>query len=244
MKSKVSARHIFMNLRLNKLAEMVDPGSRLADIGTDHAYLPIKLVQEGKVAFAIASDVAAGPLQNAKTDIAEAGLGQQIETRLGSGLETLKDEDRIDTVVIAGMGGKLMVSLLEEAAGRGKYYPTLILEPNIGENRVRQWLEEHDYQIVAEDLVAESGHTYELIKAKQTGKKHSLTAKEKDFGPLLLKQKGPVFLAKWTRQLAYYQQLLANLNKAKQKDADRIADLERLIKDISEEIKDEGEEND
>ena len=78
-----------MNLRLNKLAEMVDPGSRLADIGTDHAYLPIKLVQEGKVAFAIASDVAAGPLQNAKTDIAEAGLGQQIETRLGSGLETL-----------------------------------------------------------------------------------------------------------------------------------------------------------
>ena len=67
-----------MNLRLNKLAEMVDPGSRLADIGTDHAYLPIKLVQEGKVAFAIASDVAAGPLQNAKTDIAEAGLGQQI----------------------------------------------------------------------------------------------------------------------------------------------------------------------
>ena len=244
MKSKVSARHIFMNLRLNKLAEMVDPGSRLADIGTDHAYLPIKLVQEGKVAFAIASDVAAGPLQNAKTDIAEAGLGQQIETRLGSGLETLKDEDRIDTVVIAGMGGKLMVSLLEEAAGRGKYYPTLILEPNIGENRVRQWLEEHDYQIVAEDLVAEAGHTYELIKAKQTGKKHSLTAKEKDFGPLLLKQKGPVFLAKWTRQLAYYQQLLANLNKAKQKDADRIADLERLIKDISEEIKDEGEEND
>ncbi|MGM9910814.1 MAG: tRNA (adenine(22)-N(1))-methyltransferase [Lacticaseibacillus absianus] len=233
-----------MNLRLNKLAEMVDPGSRLADIGTDHAYLPIKLVQEGKVAFAIASDVAAGPLQNAKTDIAEAGLGQQIETRLGSGLETLKDEDRIDTVVIAGMGGKLMVSLLEEAAGRGKYYPTLILEPNIGENRVRQWLEEHDYQIVAEDLVAEAGHTYELIKAKQTGEKQPLTAKEKDFGPLLLKQKGPVFLAKWTRQLAYYQQLLANLNKAKQKDADRIADLERLIKDISEEIKDEGEEND
>ena len=233
-----------MNLRLNKLAEMVDPGSRLADIGTDHAYLPIKLVQEGKVAFAIASDVAAGPLQNAKTDIAEAGLGQQIETCLGSGLETLKDEDQIDTVVIAGMGGKLMVSLLEEAAGRGKYYSTLILEPNIGENRVRQWLEEHDYQIVAEDLVAEAGHTYELIKAKQTGKKHSLTAKEKDFGPLLLKQKDPVFLAKWTRQLAYYQQLLANLNKAKQKDADRIADLERLIKDISEEIKDEGEEND
>lgn len=233
-----------MNLRLNKLAEMVDPGSRLADIGTDHAYLPIKLVEEGKVDFAIASDVAAGPLQNAKTDIAQAGLDQQIATRLGSGLETLKDEDRIDTVVIAGMGGKLMVSLLEEAAGRGKYYPTLILEPNIGENRVRQWLEEHDYQIVAEDLVAEAGHTYELIKAKQTGEKHPLTAKEKDFGPLLLKQKGPVFLAKWTRQLAYYQQLLANLNKAKQKDADRIADLERLIKDISEEIKDEGEEND
>ena len=144
-----------MNLRLNRLAEMVDPDSRLADIGTDHAYLPILLVESGKISHAIASDVAAGPLENAKTDIASAGLSDQIETRLGSGLETIKESDQIDTVVIAGMGGKLMVNLLSEAASRGVYYPTLVLEANIGESTVRRWLMANKYEIVAEDIVYE-----------------------------------------------------------------------------------------
>ena len=101
--------------RLAQICKMVDPQSRVADIGTDHAYLPIALVEEGKIDFAIASDVAAGPLDNAKQDIAQAGLEDKIETRLGSGLETLKSSDQIDTVVIAGMGGKLMTNLLEAA---------------------------------------------------------------------------------------------------------------------------------
>ena len=105
-----------MNLRLNTLAKMVDPGSRVADIGTDHAYLPIELVKNGKIDYAIASDVAEGPLENAKNDIAAAGLTEQIETRLGSGLETVTDADQIDTVVIAGMGGKLMIFLIELGA--------------------------------------------------------------------------------------------------------------------------------
>lgn len=66
-----------MNLRLNTLAKMVDSGSRVADIGTDHAYLPIELVKSGKIDYAVASDVAKGPLDNAKTDIMEAGLDKQ-----------------------------------------------------------------------------------------------------------------------------------------------------------------------
>jgi len=97
-----------MNLRLNTLAQMVDPGSRVADIGTDHAYLPIELVKNKQINYAIASDIAKGPLQNAKNDIAEAGLQNKIETRLGPGLSTVNHNDDIDTVVIAGMGGKLI----------------------------------------------------------------------------------------------------------------------------------------
>ncbi|KRL90605.1 tRNA (adenine(22)-N(1))-methyltransferase [Lactobacillus kalixensis] len=226
-----------MNLRLNTLAKMVDPGSRVADIGTDHAYLPIELVKDSVIEYAIASDIAKGPLQNAQDDIKEARLEDKIDTRLGSGLETVKHEDKIDTVVIAGMGGKLMSQILETAWQKGFNFPTLILEPNIGEPGVRRWLIDHNYQIVGEDLIAEAGHTYELIKAVLTDEKHELTNKEVFFGPLILKSKNanPVFKEKWTGQLIYHEKLLTNLNKAREKDTERIKQVEdeiQLIKEV------------
>lgn len=219
---------------------MVDPGSRVADIGTDHAYLPIELVKQGVVDYAIASDVAKGPLDNAKTDIAEAGLSEKIETRLGSGLDTVTHGDQIDTVVIAGMGGKLMTDILDTAYQKNYQFQTLILEPNIGEAGVRNWLMMHNYQIVDEKLIAEAGHTYELIKATLTKQKHDLTEKEIFFGPFILREKNPVFYQKWSRQLAYNQKLLQNLNMAKQKDTSRINEIEHQIKLIEEETNDQG----
>ncbi|MCF1782884.1 class I SAM-dependent methyltransferase [Lactobacillus mulieris] len=225
-----------LETRLAHLAAMVDENTRLADIGTDHAYLPIDLVKSGKIDFAIASDVAEGPLDNAKTDILAAGLSKNIETRLGSGLETLRPEDNIQTVVIAGMGGKLMSDLLETAKVNGNLYPTLILEPNIGEPRVRKWLMENNYQIIQEEIIDTAGHIYELIKATLTTDKHPLTDKELLFGPFLLKEKTAVFTKKWTNQLAYQKQLLLNLNKAKNKDMARISEVEQRIKFIEGEL--------
>lgn len=227
-----------MNLRLNTLAKMVDPGSRVADIGTDHAYLPIELVKEKKIEYAIASDVAKGPLQNAINDINEAGFSDTIETRLGSGLETITHEDNIDTVVIAGMGGKLMTQILEDAWQKGFKFKNLVLEPNIGEPGVRKWLMEHQYKILAEDLMAEAGHTYELIKARYTGEKTPLTEKELFFGPFILAEKNPVFYQKWQGQLEYHQKLLANLNKAREKDTARIKQIEKEIELIEGELND------
>lgn len=227
-----------MNLRLNTLAKMVDENTRLADIGTDHAYLPIELVKEGKINFAIASDIAAGPLQNAKDDIQEAGLQDKIETRLGAGLETIKHEDKIDTVVIAGMGGKLMSQILEDADQNGFKFKNLVLEPNIGEAGVRIWLMNHNYKILDEDLIAEAGHTYELIKAELVKEKASLTEEEIFFGPFILKEKNPVFYQKWQGQLNYYKKLLVNLNKARQKDNKRIEQVKRNIELIEGELND------
>lgn len=224
-----------MNLRLNTLAKMVDPGSRLADIGTDHAYLPIELVKEGKISYAIASDIAAGPLKNAKTDISEAGLTSKIETRLGAGLSTIKKEDKIDTVVVAGMGGKLITEILNTAWLNHFIFPTLILEPNIGEEGVRSWLMIHGYQISQEELIFTAGHSYELIKARFIGKVLPLTEKELLFGPLILKNKNEVFAQKWQNQLSYYQTLLQNLNKAHNKDLERINRIKNkilLIKEV------------
>lgn len=225
-----------LETRLAHLAAMVDENTRLADIGTDHAYLPIDLVKSGKIQFAIASDVAKGPLDNAKTDILEAGLSNQIQTRLGSGLETIKPEDKIETVVIAGMGGKLMTDLLEAVKEKDELYPTLILEPNIGEPGVRKWLMEHNYQIIQEEIIDTAGHIYELIKAILTDKMHQLSDKEILFGPFLLKEKNSVFIKKWTNQLAYQKQLLVNLNKAKNKDMTRISEVEQRIKFIEGEL--------
>ena len=227
-----------MNLRLSTLAQMVDQGARVADIGTDHAYLPIQLVKEGKVDYAIASDVAAGPLENAEKDIIAAGLKNKIETRLGSGLETISAKDRIDTVVIAGMGGKLMTNILNEAWSRNFHFATLILEPNVGEPSVREWLSAHKYQIINEKIIAEAGHIYELIKAQELENTISLTDRQIFFGPEILKEKNQVFYQKWRDQLAYHQRLLTNLNKAQEKDGAHIKQIESEIKMIEEEIND------
>lgn len=227
-----------MNLRLKTLAKMVDHNSRVADIGTDHAYLPIELVKNGRVKFAIASDIGQGPLLNAKKDIEEAGLQDSIETRLGNGLETITKKDEIDTIIVAGMGGKLMTEILNSAWLKGFHFPTLILEPNVGESGVRSWLMIHGYKIIQEKILAEAGHIYELIKAVLTKKVKPLTEKELLFGPVIVQDKEPVFYEKWQNQLEYNQKLLLNLNRARKKDTERIKQLEYQIKLIKEELDD------
>lgn len=229
-----------MNLRLNTLAQMVEPGSRVADIGTDHAYLPIELVKNKQINYAIASDIAKGPLQNAKDDIAEARLQGKIETRLGPGLSTVNHNDDIDTVVIAGMGGKLITDILDEAWNKHFCFKTLILEPNIGEPGVRKWLMGHKYQIVTEKLIAESGHTYELIKARAVKKRSHLSEKAILFGPYILKEKNSIFYQKWENQLAYHKKLLLDLNKAKKKDLQHINQVKQEIKLIEGELNDKS----
>ena len=229
-----------MNLRLNTLAQMVDPGSRVADIGTDHAYLPIELVKNKQINYAIASDIAKGPLQNAKNDIAEAGLQGKIETRLGPGLSTVNHNDDIDTVVIAGMGGKLITDILDDAWNKHFCFKTLILEPNIGEPGVRKWLMGHKYQIVTEKLIVESGHTYELIKARAVKKRINLSEKKILFGPYILKEKNSIFYQKWENQLAYHKKLLLDLNKAKKKDLQHINQVKQEIKLIEGELNDKS----
>ncbi|RVU71709.1 MULTISPECIES: class I SAM-dependent methyltransferase [Lactobacillus] len=221
-----------MNLRLNTLAKMVDPGSRVADIGTDHAYLPIELVEKGQIDFAVASDVAEGPLENAREDIQAAGFAEKIATRLGPGLSTITAADNIDTVVIAGMGGKLISQILNDAWLKGQHFPTLVLEPNVGEEEVRSWLMIHGYEIIAEDIMAEAGHSYELIKAKFVGKILPLTETELMFGPLILQNKNEVFYQKWSSQAKYFEKLITNLNKAKNKDLERINRIQAKIKMI------------
>ena len=150
--------------RLSRLAGMVTEGSRLADVGTDHGYVPLCLCGEGKIPSAVAMDIRKGPLERARTHIREAGLENYIETRLSDGLSELKAGEA-DTVLIAGMGGALTERILEEGKEVFGTVRELILQPQSEIWKVRLWLKENGWVIRREDIVLDEGKYYPMFRA-------------------------------------------------------------------------------
>lgn len=148
--------------RLKSLAELVSEGYVLADVGTDHGYIPIYLVQEKKIPGAIAMDVGEGPLSRAREHILEQGLGGYIETRLSDGLAALEPGEA-DSILIAGMGGSLMLRILEEGKSKAFSGKELILQPQSDIPRVRRYLYRQGYEIVRENIVFEEGKYYQMF---------------------------------------------------------------------------------
>ena len=140
-----------LSKRLAAAARFVPNDARLADIGSDHAYLPVYLVKEGIIDYAIAGEVVEGPYQSAITEISEQKLTTNIEARLGDGLEVVQPEDQIDVVTICGMGGKLIAEILARGLNNQHFnqFPLLVLQPNVWEPGLRKWLLNHQYDIVA-----------------------------------------------------------------------------------------------
>ncbi|MCD8011582.1 MAG: tRNA (adenine(22)-N(1))-methyltransferase TrmK [Lachnospiraceae bacterium] len=161
--------------RLQAVADMVTPGLVLADIGTDHAYIPIYLIEQEVIPRAIAMDVHEGPLLRAKTHIQEHGLSDRIETRLSDGLATLRPGEA-QSIVLAGMGGALTIRILENAGAILNAYSVssahemdsaeLILQPQSEIQQVRAYLARKDWRIVREDMVFEDGKYYPMMKAR------------------------------------------------------------------------------
>lgn len=150
--------------RLRMNASFVTPGSRLADVGTDHGYIPITLVIEKKIPSALAMDVNEGPLERAKEHIREFQLESCIHTRLSDGVQALHPGEA-DSVLIAGMGGALTVKILTEGEQVLKSVKELILQPQSEIDKVRRYLEKTGYRIVKEDMVCEDGKYYPVMKA-------------------------------------------------------------------------------
>ncbi len=153
-----------LSKRMERLADMVTEGSRLADVGTDHGYVPIYLYEKKRISWAAAMDIHRGPLERAKAHIREAGLEAYIETRLGDGLSSLHPGEA-DTVLIAGMGGPLTVRILSKGREKLEGVGELILQPQSEINRVRRWLLGNGFQIVREDMVLEDGKYYPMFRA-------------------------------------------------------------------------------
>lgn len=154
-------RKLELTPRLQKVADWVPQGARLADVGTDHAYLPAWLLLNGRIASAIASDLRAGPLRKAADTCARYGIGN-IELRLCGGLEALQPGE-MDTIVIAGMGGETIASILAAAPWTADGRHTLLLQPMTKVETLRSFLAEHGYAIRREALVREKDTLYTLM---------------------------------------------------------------------------------
>lgn len=169
--------------RLEKIASLVPPNRCTADIGTDHAYIPIYLVKKGIAEKAIASDIRRGPLLRAKENTEKYNLSGQIDLRLGGGLSTLSPCDA-DVIIIAGMGGILIADILEESRAVMDNAKLLILQPMTAILELREYLMSHGFSIESEHLEAEDEKLYNIIVAKPNGDTH-YTKKELYLGKSL-----------------------------------------------------------
>lgn len=212
--------HTELSKRLETVGRFVPETARLADIGSDHAYLPVALMLKGIIGFAVAGEVVKGPFESAKRQVMKNGLSERIKVRLANGLEAIEREDQINAITIAGMGGSLIRDILESGRQNQRLSgeERLILQPNIGEKTLRTWLKENDYQIIAEEILEENKKIYEIIVAEKKDHPIDYSEKELMFGPFLLKEKNATFSAKWQRELKQREVILEQLKNASEQN--------------------------
>lgn len=228
-----------LSKRLATVASYVPQEAVVADIGSDHAYLPAWLILNQVVSKAVAGEVVQGPFESACQLVSQLGLEDQVTVRLGNGLEAIQPEDKVSAITIAGMGGALISEILERGHTQGRLsgQERLILQPNIGERKLRTWLQEHQYQLIAEELLEEDGKRYEVLVAEKANQPVTYTPQELLFGPFLLKEKHPLLQAKWADELIQKERILKQLSPDNPQHAAKISELTTVIGWIKELIK-------
>jgi tRNA (adenine22-N1)-methyltransferase len=202
-----------LSKRLQAVADSVTPGNRVADVGCDHAYISIYLIEHDISTKVVAMDVNRGPLERAKENIDRKGYGSRIQVRLSNGVEKL-EPDEADSILIAGMGGALVIRILEEGSHAVRQCKELILQPQSEIPLVRKYLHEIGFAIIEEQMLEEDGKYYDIIKAV-----HSLGSKpyEKEvfyqYGKLLLEGQDLVTKQYLLREKRLKGQVMEELNK-------------------------------
>lgn len=222
----IQSKETTLSKRLQAIAQFVPRGSRVADIGADHAYLLIYLAIEGGLIKGIAGEINRGPWENAKRQVERNGVTGQIEVRLGDGLSVL-EPDEVDVIVIAGMGGALISRILEQGDRKLPRNGRLILQPNTDGDKVRRWLLDHQWELIDELLVEEAGQLYEILVAEPGDPMRpyhtsTLTMEQKIWvGPLLWKKKDPLLLLKLRKEQESLLRIEQALKKGKSQEANR-----------------------
>lgn len=204
---------IKLSQRLQAIADLVPAGAKVADIGTDHGFLPCYLAQSGKAELVIACDVNAQPLALAQKNITDYNVGDKVSTRLGNGLAVLKPGE-VDTVTIAGMGGALMIDILDASPMVVDRLKRIVLQPNVGAEAVRIWAEKNRWQIVAEDLIRENNIFSVIIVLEQGRSDRFMSAVELYLGPKLLAEHHPMLGLYISEEWEKTQHILEQLAKS------------------------------
>lgn len=201
-----------LSIRLQAVADLVSEGLVIADVGTDHGYIPIYLVETKKFKQAIAMDVNKGPLLRAKEHIEAAGYTEQIECRLSDGVSALKPGE-CDAVVIAGMGGALAIRILEEGKEVFQTLREFVLQPQSELQKVREYLCRNAYCIVEENMVLDDGKFYPMFRVvNQTAPVYN--AVELRYGKLLLEEKNAVLEKFLRKEQTVKEQILEQLKQS------------------------------
>ncbi|OEL02263.1 tRNA methyltransferase [Staphylococcus succinus] len=222
-----------LNQRLKKVSTYIK-GDCLADIGSDHAYLPIYAIENNIVKTAIAGEVIKGPYDASKRSVSDHQLNSVIDVRLGDGLSVVEANDDISSITICGMGGPLIAKIISEGSDKLQNQPRLILQSNIQSSAIRKRLAQLNYEIIAEDILEEKGHIYEIIVADFTKQQIQLTEIEEKFGPELIMNKNQLFYKKWKHELNSLYKIKQNLNP--QQHHDRLKEIDEEINLINEVI--------
>lgn len=217
---------IHLSIRMKTVADMVIPGGVIADIGCDHAFVSIYLIEHQIAKKVIASDVRTGPISIASNNVTKSGLEDHIDIRLGNGLETLQPQEA-DTIIIAGMGGILMNQIIERREQVAKSVKQLVLQPQSDIDLVRKKLRDMDATIVREDMVVDMGKYYTVIDARfhTDGYQPVSSNFEQElydrYGAFLLQNKHPVLFAYLEKEYAANEKILVTLEEQDSENAKR-----------------------
>lgn len=213
--------------RLKSIVQFIPPGTIVADVGTDHAMLPVYLVREGIAKRVVAGDLHCGPLKAARKNVTEAGLAGRIILRQGYGLEIVKPGERtgradpvgsdeppaVDVAVIAGMGGTTIRSIIETAGDDAFRLKQLVLQPMADSGHLREWLVDHGWRIAAEDIVKEDGILYQVISAVP-GVEETVDRTLVSVGPRLFEKMHPLLIEVLIGEIQKHKQAASDMAKS------------------------------
>lgn len=217
-------KKVTLSKRLQAVANMVTQGHRVCDVGCDHGFVSIYLVEQGISSKVIALDVNEGPLQRAGEHINERNMSDYIEIRLSDGVAELQPGEA-DTLILAGMGGRLMTGILSQGAEKVALFKELVLQPQSEIPAFRRFLRESGYSIVQEEMVLEDGKFYTIMKVltDSAGKRLSQSADspplemQDRYGGILLTGRHPVLYQYLLHKMENNLQILSMLQEKKDK---------------------------
>lgn len=217
--------------RLEAIGKLIPPGVSIADIGTDHAYLPTWLAERNLITKAVAGDIAAGPCLAARTTVAMYGLAHKIEVRMGSGLSIIKSGE-VDVIIIAGMGAGTMIDILEADMEIAKMACRLILQPMAGAPTLRRWAHANGWFLSEEVLVEEGRHLYEII-VLELGAEDKVSDVAYEVGPRLLDKQVPLLSKQIAKLKSSYHKLLQNMAGSETaRQSAKYKEIKKLLMDL------------